>query len=65
MPLDKEVIKRLANSRSRTIKQTAALIVLTNSNRETMKEYKKAKTEEDLLEIVRKDCKRQGLLEVK
>jgi len=63
MPLDREIYDRLRSGKMQ-MKLLAALILDANSGR-NLKEYKEAKNDQELAEIIRKECKIRGLLEVK
>ena len=64
MPLDVNLVKDMMLSGKRDIKIMAKLIRDTNSGEE-LEEYNNCKTEEELAEMVRKDCRKNGLMEIK
>jgi hypothetical protein len=64
MPKDENLVNKLIRSRKQNLKMMAALILDTNKG-ENLEEYNSCKTEEDLAEFIRKDCKLKGLLEIK
>ena len=63
MPKDQNLIEKLRRSGKSNLKIMAALIIDSNKG-QNLKEYEKCKTEEQLAEMVRKDCANKGLMEV-
>jgi len=62
-PKDQNLIEKLRRSGKHNLKMMAALILDANKGKE-LKEYEKCKTDEDVVKIIRKDCKSKGLVEV-
>ena len=58
------MLKKMLLSRKPTINATAQLIVDANSGK-NKEEYDACKTDEDVAEIIRKDCLNKGLVEIK
>lgn len=58
------MLRKMLVSRKPAIKVMGAMIVDANSGK-NKKEYDECVTEEDIAEIVRKDCLTKGLVEVK
>lgn len=61
-PLSHGIIKPLLDSRSERMKAYGLLIVEANKGK-NLEEYEKCANEDDLCDIIRKDCKSKGLLE--
>jgi len=64
MPKDQNIIERLLRSGKPDLKLLAFEFIKSNSG-ENLKQYEERNTEEELAEMVRKDCAGKGLLEVK
>lgn len=64
MPKDQNIIEKLQRGRKPALKLMAKLIKETNSGSE-LKEYESCKGDEDVANMIRKDCKSKGLMEVK
>ena len=64
MPKDQIILNRLINSGKSNLKMMAALILDANKGK-NLREYNSCKTEEDLANMIRKDCESKGLMEVK
>ncbi|GAG04731.1 unnamed protein product, partial [marine sediment metagenome] len=62
MPLDKHVITKMRRSGNKNIQVMAALILDANKGQD-LKDYNSCKTDEDVAEMIRKDCKSKGLIE--
>lgn len=62
-PKDNTLINKMVSSNNQNIKVMAALILDANKG-SNLKEYEACKTEEDIAEMIRKDCKGKGLVEV-
>jgi hypothetical protein len=60
MPLDKDLINRMKKDKKMSVKVMAALILDANKG-EGLKEYNKCNTEEDLKNMIIKDCQNKGL----
>lgn len=58
IPRDEEFIAKIRNSRN---KYSTKLIEMFTLNAKQIAEYESAKTEEELANIIVKDCKKQGL----
>jgi len=58
IPKDEQFIRKVINSRGRYPKK---LITMFSLNENQQKEYDEAKTEEDLANIIIKDCKKKGM----
>lgn len=63
MPMDSVLVRNFMLSRSENLKEMAKLIRESNTGEELM-EYNRCKTDEALAEMVRKDAKNKGLMEV-
>lgn len=63
-PLDKELVKRLAVDNKVNLRIMADLIVEANTG-DNLKQYENCTTDEEVAEIIRKDCKLKGLKEIK
>ncbi len=63
-PRHDSTIKRLSNSRNADFKVLAALLIDANQGKD-LKEYNSCKTEEDIANFIRKDCKSKGLMEAR
>jgi len=59
IPKDKELVKKILLSRNKVPKVIARLFNLSQKEEE---EYKKAKDDNELAEIITLDCKRQGVI---
>lgn len=59
IPKDKELVKKILLSRNKVPKVIARLFNLSKKEEE---EYKKAKDDNELAEIITLDCKRQGVI---
>tara|TARA_R100000656_G_C3944977_1_gene127384 strand:- start:969 stop:1274 length:306 start_codon:yes stop_codon:yes gene_type:complete len=59
IPKDKELVKKILLSRNKVPKVIARLFNLSKAEEE---EYKKAKDDNELAEIITLDCKRQGVI---
>jgi len=55
---------RMLNDRRSSVKATATYIIDANSGK-NLKEYQACKTEEELADLIRKDCKDKQLTEIK
>lgn len=64
MPLDTREVRNMMLSRSENLKLMAKMIREENSG-ESLKQYNLCKTDEELAEMVRKDCQSKGLMEIK
>lgn len=68
MPLEepsvKLQVKKMVSSRKKSVSAVGLLIVDANQGK-NQEEYNNCKTEEEVAEIIRKDCKLKGLVEVK
>jgi len=64
MPKDQTLLNQLINSNKANLRMMAALILDANKGK-NLKEYESCKTEEELADFVRKDCRSKGLMEVK
>lgn len=64
MPKDENLIRKMLRSGEKSLKVMVALIFDANKG-ESLEEYNSCKTEEDLAEMIRKDCSIKGLLEAK
>lgn len=64
IPKDKAILGQLMISRRENLKMMAALILDANKGK-NLREYRACKTEEDLANMIRKDCKSKGLIEIK
>ena len=62
-PLSMPLINKLKRG-GMNLKMYAALILDANKD-ENLKEYQSCKTEEDIVQMIRKDCVSKGLLEIK
>lgn len=62
-PKDEHLLLKLRRG-GQNLKIMAALILDANKGKD-LEEYNSCKTEEDIAEFIRKDCKSKGLLEVK
>ena len=63
-PMDKLLVKRLTLSRKPTLSAMGLLIIDANQGKD-FEQYKACKTEEEIAEIIREDCKSKGLREPK
>lgn len=63
-PMQPEVVKKMINSRFPKISAAGLLIADANLEK-NLEEYKSCNSEEDLAEMIRKDCLSKGLLEIK
>ena len=59
IPKDKELVKKIIVSRNKVPKVIARLFNLSKAEEE---QYKKAKDDNELAEIITLDCKRQGVI---
>jgi len=64
MPKDQDLIEKLQRSGKPTLKLMAELIKTTNSGAE-LKEYENCKTDTDVANMIRRDYRSKGLMEVK
>jgi len=62
-PKDQNAIRKLIRSGKQDLKVLAALMMDANRG-ENLKQYQACKTEEDIANILRKDCIEKGLMEV-
>lgn len=62
-PMQKENVKALLNSRSERMKAVGLLIADANHGK-NLEEYESCKNEEDLANMIRKDCRSKGLKEI-
>lgn len=63
LPKDNKLITKMMRSGNKNVQVMAALILDANKGK-NLKEYVTCKTEEDIAEMIKKDCKEKGLLEV-
>lgn len=63
-PRHDSTIKRLSNSRNANFKVLAALLIDANKGKD-LEEYNSCKTDEDIANFIRKDCKLKGLIEAR
>ena len=63
-PRHDATIKRLSNSRNANFKVLAALLIDANKGKD-LKEYNSCKTDDDIANFIRKDCKSKGLMEAR
>ncbi len=63
-PFHPSTVKRLSNSRNADFKVLAALLIDANKGND-LKEYNSCKTDEDIANFIRKDCKSKGLMEAR
>ena len=64
MPLLESNVKALENARSPNMRQYGKLIRNSNTGKD-LEDYNACKTDEELAEMIRKDCISKGLTEVK
>lgn len=62
-PMDKLLVKKLTLSRKPSLSAMGLLIIDANQGR-NLEEYNNCKTEAELAEYIRNDCKIKGLVEV-
>ena len=63
MPKDQNLIEKLRRSGKSNLKEMAKLIIESNSGK-SIKEYEKCSSDDELAKMVRKDCRKKGLMEV-
>lgn len=63
LPKDSKVMLKLMQSRKKDIKVIAALILDANKGK-NLKEYNACKTEQELIEVVSRECLEKGLLKI-
>jgi len=63
-PLDKKLVKSLIKSKDKAVSAQGLLIAEANLGK-NLKEYKACETEDELIMMIKSDCKKKGLLEVK
>lgn len=61
-PFDKKLHRKLSHAKRERLKATAVLIFDANSGK-NLEEYEACETEEDIITIIRRESKAQGLLE--
>lgn len=64
MPKDQNLIERFRRSGNMNLKMMAALILDANKG-QNQQEYIKCSNDNEVADLVRKDCKKNGLMEVK
>lgn len=64
MPKDQNLIEKLRRSGKVNLKMMAALILDANK-RQNQKEYMECSNDEEVVDFIRKDCKKNGLMEVR
>ena len=64
MPENLSLIQKLLGSRKPNLITMAHLIIDSNKG-DNLKEYEKCNTEQELADMIRKDCTNKGLMEVK
>lgn len=62
LPKDERLIKEMKESGSINVRVMAALILDANKG-ENLREYEECNTEEEIVNMIRNDCKGKGLLE--
>lgn len=62
-PYPKEIVKTMLKSRSGNLQAMGLLIHDANTGK-NLEEYEACKTDEEVLEIIRRDCKIKGLKEI-
>lgn len=63
-PMNKELVKRLIASRNGQMQAYGILIADANAGK-NLEEYNNCKTNDDLCNMIRRDCSSKGLLEMK
>lgn len=63
-PYPKELVRKLLKARSGQLNAQALLIHDANTG-ENLKQYESCKNEEEIAEVIRKDCLSKGLREIK
>ena len=63
-PKMRNMIKKMLRNPKELVKQTAYYIIDANSGK-NLEEYQACKTEEELADLIRKDCKEKSLTEIK
>jgi len=63
-PLDKKLITKLKRTGNKDLQFRVALILDANRGKE-LEEYESCNTEEDIANLIRKDCESKGLIEIK
>ena len=63
-PLDNKLIKKMRRTGDKNIQFMVALILDSNKGKD-LEEYNSCKTEEDIVNFIRKDGKSKGLIEIK
>lgn len=62
-PYPKGTVKQLLASRSQRM-QSVGLLIADANHGKNLEDYEKCETEEDIIEMIRNDCKLKGLKEV-
>lgn len=62
-PLDKLLVRKLTLSRKQGLSAMGLLIIEANEGK-NLEQYNSCETEEDIAEVIRKDCLSKGLVEV-
>lgn len=62
-PMDRLLVKRLALSRKESLRRTADLIAEANFGK-NLEQYEDCKTDDDVADLIRIDCKMKGLKEL-
>jgi hypothetical protein len=63
-PFDKKLVRKLLHAKRAKLQAVGLLITDANQG-QNLKDYESCETEEDLVKMIKKDCKSKGLVEIK